>query len=175
MCDASSSFERGKTSFDNRDYPEAQRQFTIAESMDPTNPEYPAWLALTYQLSGNHAEARAAIARSIAAGGAALAYFVRGNLRDNEDAVLRVLDYTTAIKLDPAFAPAYYSRASAWRSQGDFVRAVADYTRAIELDPEESYAYDHPGNAMSEQGLLDQAQADLARAVELNATDRRTG
>jgi len=81
----------------------------------------------------------------------------------------RALDeYTEAIRLDPAFAPAYANRASVYFNKGEMEQAIADCNRALELDPQLVLAYANRAGAYLNQGELDHAIADCARAIELD-------
>src|ERR1700677_3394415 len=52
-----------------------------------------------------------------------------------------IVDYEKAIKLDPGFARAYYSRGLARYDQGNVKDAIADYNEAIKLNPQFEDAY----------------------------------
>jgi tetratricopeptide (TPR) repeat protein len=60
-------------------------------------------------------------------------WFERGFEAKDRDEKLRF--YTQAIRLDPAYAPAFYNRGNARRAKGDVDGALADYNEAIRLDP----------------------------------------
>ena len=64
------------------------------------------------------------------------AAFNRGNayasIGDRDHAIA---DYSEAIKLDPAMAPAFDSRGRIYSEQNQFERAIADYDEAIRLNP----------------------------------------
>ena len=47
-----------------------------------------------------------------------------------------IQDYSAALKKDPAFAPSYYGRASAYAKSGNLPRAIEDAKEALRLDPE---------------------------------------
>ena len=44
-------------------------------------------------------------------------------------------DYDAAIRIDPKFGDAYYSRGNAWSMRGDSDRAIADFDAALKLNP----------------------------------------
>ena len=55
-------------------------------------------------------------------------------------ALLAIADFTEAIRFDPSYSLAYYSRGDAYAETGDYARAIADFTEAIRLDPSDSLA-----------------------------------
>ena len=54
-------------------------------------------------------------------------------------------DLSTAIRLDPKSAVAYYQRADLYEAEGDFRKAIADLTEAIRLDPKQPRTPYQPG------------------------------
>lgn len=44
-------------------------------------------------------------------------------------------DYSTCIRVDPSYAPAYFNRAGLYKAQRDLTKAMADLNKAVELDP----------------------------------------
>ena len=74
----------------------------------------------------------AAIAKGPTAQAFALRCQIRVRLHDTAKAVD---DCTQALKLDPAFAPAYENRGDAYYNDGDLKSALADYDRAVSLAP----------------------------------------
>jgi tetratricopeptide (TPR) repeat protein len=46
-----------------------------------------------------------------------------------------IADYTEAIKFDPTYDEAYFSRGRARHKKGDDEGAIADYTKTIQLSP----------------------------------------
>ncbi len=88
-----------------------------------------------------------------------------------EDVKGAIEEYSKAIQLDPAFAPAYYIRGVAWGRQGDGKAAIADFSRCLELDPKNAFAWSKRGLERYFLGELDAARADLDRGLELYADD----
>lgn len=87
-----------------------------------------------------------------------------GNAEEHQAAVR---NYTRAIKRDPTYVQAYYSRGLLyWRELGDHQRAIEDLTRVLELDPGWSEAYFN--RAMAHRLALDVEQmiADLERYLD---------
>lgn len=50
-----------------------------------------------------------------------------------------VADFTRAIKIDPASAPAYFQRAKLHATAGRKAEAIADYRKVLELQPGQSH------------------------------------
>ncbi len=59
-------------------------------------------------------------------------------IKDQKDKALA--DLNAAIKLDPKFAPAVYSRGNLYAETGDFDKALADFTAAVKLAPKDLLA-----------------------------------
>jgi tetratricopeptide (TPR) repeat protein len=97
--------------------------------------------------------------------------------------------YNEALKLDPNYAVAYYSRGVAYYSRGsahlnnndydrankDYDRAIADYDEAIKLDPKYAAAYSSRGlarwNLRRDAEALAAAKADFNTAQSIDPTD----
>ena len=108
----------------------------------------------------------------ISAGGQDLssAYNNRANAyREKGDKDRALADYNEAIRLDPKYALAYFSRGSFYGNiLGDKDRALADYNEAIRLDPKYAPAYNNRGNNYSGRGDNGRALADLDEAIRLD-------
>ena len=59
-----------------------------------------------------------------------------------------IADYTTSIRLKPAYAKAYYNRGHAQYEKREYDKAIADYTEAIRLEP----GYTPPTNSEASPG-----------------------
>lgn len=59
----------------------------------------------------------------------------KGAIREADDRIGKIQDYTQAIKILPTFAEAYVWRANVKQFSKDFVAALDDYNVAIRLDP----------------------------------------
>jgi lipoprotein NlpI len=104
----------------------------------------------------------------------AIAYYNRGlTYRAKGDLDRAIVDWTTAIALDPKLAIAYNNRGLAYHDKGDLDRAIADYDKTIALDPKLAIAYNNRGLTYRAKGDLDRAIADYTRAVELDAAFAR--
>jgi tetratricopeptide (TPR) repeat protein len=79
-----------------------------------------------------------------------------------------ILDFTEALKLDPACARACSERGGAHLLQGDAAAAVRDCTRALELDPKLAAAHVHRAAARLAGADAKAALADCDRAVALD-------
>src|SRR5579883_2261686 len=85
--------------------------------------------------------------------------------KDYEQALV---EYTEAIRLDPACAVAYANRASIYFNQGELDKAINDCDRALELDAKLMLAYANRAGAYLNKGELDAAIDDCSRALELS-------
>lgn len=73
--------------------------------------------------------------------------------------------YTTAVRLDPKFLPAYEHRASDYLNLKQYQQALRDYETVLTLDPENSVAYSDRGLAWFETGRYVAAIADFGDAI----------
>jgi tetratricopeptide (TPR) repeat protein len=97
------------------------------------------------------------------------ALMMRGQLRKNrheyEDALE---DFTQAIDANPAYAPAYYKRASVHSRLGEPALAIMDYSHAIQLDPSDPNSYNKRGIARYQINDLLGAVADFSAVIDLS-------
>ncbi|MFC2021856.1 tetratricopeptide repeat protein, partial [Chloroflexota bacterium] len=77
-------------------------------------------------------------------------------------------EYSKSIELNPNYALAYSSRASAYNKKRQYGLAVADLTKAIDLDHKYASAYYTRGVVYHWNGLYDLAIADLTKTIELD-------
>ena len=84
---------------------------------------------------------------------------------------LAILDYDSAIKLDPNDVDSYINRGNFYCKHGKQDLAIKDYDKVLELDPNNVDAYIGRGNAYANTVHL--AQRDLNKAIELNPNDFR--
>jgi tetratricopeptide (TPR) repeat protein len=82
-----------------------------------------------------------------------------------------IADYSRAIRLDPAFAFAYYNRGVVYSRMGKFRKAADDFSKAIENLKDFAEAYYNRGlvNILLNENLL--GCEDLSRAGELGILD----
>ena len=114
------------------------------------------------------------------------AYFYRGQLWEVEKEYLEAYrDYSEAIKLQPLYTAAFYSRARLYNQKtlssipDLHKKAISDYSRVIALRPEFGYAYHERGlvyyqllaegnvSKAMRKALADNAMSDYNRAAEL--------
>ena len=87
------------------------------------------------------------------------------NLGEYENAIR---DFDEAIRLDPDYHLAYYTRGTLYSSKlQDHARAVQDLDKCIELNSQFPLAYQNRGVAYNAMGNREQACQDWRRACEL--------
>jgi tetratricopeptide (TPR) repeat protein len=85
---------------------------------------------------------------------------------------LAINEFSQAIKINPRYAAAYFSRALTYQQLREERLALADYDRAISIDPKRANTYNNRGILKAikfndPQGAL----ADYNRAIALNPKD----
>jgi tetratricopeptide (TPR) repeat protein len=79
-----------------------------------------------------------------------------------------IADDTEAIRLDPIYSRAVYSRGNAYLDKEEYDNAIADYTEAIRLNPDDAKAYNNRASAYSGKGDHHRAMADYSQSIRLN-------
>ena len=77
-------------------------------------------------------------------------------------------DFGEAMRIDPKYAIACFSRGNAWFAQDEYEKAIADYTEAIRRDSQYAYAFNNRGSAWLKKNDYDKAMADLDEAIRLD-------
>jgi S1-C subfamily serine protease/tetratricopeptide (TPR) repeat protein len=78
-----------------------------------------------------------------------------------------VLDFTAALRADPAYARAFAERGKAYQLQGEHDKALADCDAALKLDPRQVTAYCHRAAARCDRGEPALAVEDCDAALKL--------
>ena len=87
------------------------------------------------------------------------------NLGDKQGSIA---DLNKAIRLNPNYTLAYYSRGLAKYALGDQQGAIADYNEAIHINPNYAVAYNNRGTSKSALGDNQGAIADYNVAIRIN-------
>jgi tetratricopeptide (TPR) repeat protein len=82
-----------------------------------------------------------------------------------------LLEFATAVNLDPASAPAWRFLASALNESGQTDKALQSAGRAVELDPTNAAGHYVLSAILARQGQMPQAIGEAQRAVELGPED----
>jgi tetratricopeptide (TPR) repeat protein len=83
-----------------------------------------------------------------------------------------IQEFTTAIRLNPKYAAAYFMRAYTYAQLQDFNKALADIDKAIEIVPSYARSYSNRGFLKSERlNDLPGALQDFNTAIKLDSTD----
>jgi len=101
-------------------------------------------------------------------------YFLRANakakLKRNEEAIL---DYTTAIKLDPEMKY-YQNRGLTFIELEDYKNAISDFNEALTFDSENSTLYFNRGYTNALTGNYYNAIEDYTKSIQLDSTNAKT-
>jgi tetratricopeptide (TPR) repeat protein/S1-C subfamily serine protease len=84
----------------------------------------------------------------------------------NEQAALTTI--SQAIRLQPNYAGAYFTRAQFRHRAGDKQGAMKDYTEAIRLNPKDAMAFNNRGVLRADSGDKQAALIDYTEAIRLN-------
>ena len=79
-----------------------------------------------------------------------------------------ISDYTKAVKIDPKFALAYFTRGVVYDNKGQYDQAISDFTKALKINPKFAQAYYARGVVYMNKGQDDQAISDFTKALEIN-------
>ena len=80
----------------------------------------------------------------------------------------KAIEYlNNAIRLQPDYADAYYSRGFAYNDLGQYQSAIKDYNKAIRLKPNDAIAYSNRGKAYAKLGHKQLAIKDFNEAIRL--------
>jgi tetratricopeptide (TPR) repeat protein len=82
-----------------------------------------------------------------------------------------IVDFSTAIRINPTAAAHYVGRASAHMYKEEFRPAIEDFTEAIHLAPGDEFTYLHRGIAYHSVNEPDNAIADYTEANKINPLD----
>lgn len=80
---------------------------------------------------------------------------------------LAIVDFTTALRYNPRFAPAYGGRASALAASGHELQALPDFSEAIRLDPRFSVYRVNQGKALAALGRYQEASESFQAACDI--------
>lgn len=139
-------YMRGRSYSENRQYNEAINDFTKALEICPDTDKATKFLIIESRGNSYHALNKSDAALKDFSDAIALnpmhknikyVYSNRGWIwQSKQDYEKAIKDYYAALKIDPAFAPSYYGRASAYYKSGNLPRAIEDAKEALRLDPE---------------------------------------
>jgi tetratricopeptide (TPR) repeat protein len=144
-------YMRGRSYLENRQYDQAINDFTKALEICPETDKATRFSIMESRGNSYHAlnkndaaikDFSDAIALNLKHKNMKYVYNNRGWVWQNKEDYQKALkDYYAALAIDPAFAPAYFGRASSWYKLGNLPRALEDAKEALRLEPE-SKKYD---------------------------------
>jgi tetratricopeptide (TPR) repeat protein len=139
-------YMRGRSYMENRQYDQAINDFTKALEICPDTDKATKFSIIESRGNSYHALNKNDAALNDFSDAIALnrwhknikyVYNNRGWIwQSKKDYEKAIKDYSAALKKDPAFAPSYYGRASAYSKSGNLPRAIEDAKEALRLDPE---------------------------------------
>jgi tetratricopeptide (TPR) repeat protein len=87
-----------------------------------------------------------------------------GHGRDDE----AIIDYRTAIQIDPRYAAAHHDLGLIWRKQGKDDEATAEFRTAIQIEPKYAAPHYSLGNLWHEQGKDEEAIVEYRTASQID-------
>jgi len=82
-----------------------------------------------------------------------------------------ILEFTTAIKLNPNYADAYHNRGLTYAQKGDLEMAKSDYQKAIELNSALWQSYRNLAGVYFDAGEIESALENMQKALEINPNE----
>lgn len=93
--------------------------------------------------------------------GKGLGAYGKGNLDE------AIAAFNAALRLDPAYADAYFALANSYNKKGNLDEAIAAIKKAIELDPMEALYHTELSRLYVQRGMVPEAEAARAEAMRL--------
>jgi tetratricopeptide (TPR) repeat protein len=98
----------------------------------------------------------------------AMEYVMRGTATAQlGDARAAIVDYTSAIALNPRLVVAYNNRGNLWQHLGNLQGGITDFSKVIEIDADSAIAYNNRAIIYTQIGQFPAAVADYTKAIEL--------
>jgi tetratricopeptide (TPR) repeat protein len=80
-----------------------------------------------------------------------------------------ILDYNTAISLDPYYNPkVFWRRGLCYYGKGYYAQAISDYSTCLKLKPRYGRVHFYRGQAYGKLKMFEKAKKDLIFAAKLN-------
>jgi len=79
-----------------------------------------------------------------------------------------IMDFTSAIDMNPSHSDAYNNRGFAYDAIRDYEKAIVDYSKAIEIKADAPNYYSNRGMSWKAKGDINNALKDFNKAIEIN-------
>lgn len=127
-----------------------------------------SWATLTWAQLPNWRDSLSLFNAALRVGPHYVSYTHRGAAwLEAGNVVAALADFEAAIRLNPAYAPAYNNRGNVLSDYGRYDEAIQDFDRAIQYDPYSSEAYGNRGNALARKGEPLEALPDYEKCLKL--------
>ena len=104
--------------------------------------------------------------------GSASSYFKKGEGYNHDGKYqLAIVEFTTAIRLNPGYTSAYWARGWAYDYLNQYQQAIQDFDKAIQLDPYDVLPYISRGFSYYRSNSYQQAIQDFDKAIQLDPYD----
>ncbi len=151
------------------DFEGAMADFTAAIALDPSYADAYYLRSALHYTQGDFEQGQRDLDRAIEIDStSAHSFYHRGRIASSLNHSDALTNYNDAIRLDPGYAQAYYSRAVYKTNQGNITGAIDDYTAAVAADPQMAFAYANRANLYDDLGKLEAALEDYDTAIRLD-------
>ena len=171
---------KGDDSLEKGDFPEAEKMFRKAISLNWSNPQPHIQLGLALQRQGKFDEAVKQFQRVLGIDpksakaynniGAALVRKADLTKAPPDQAIAA---YRRAIEVDPSYSLSYNNLGLVLYNHGNVDAAIVHYGQAIEVDPTYLFAHWNLAYALEHQGKFDQARVQYLAAIECTKDRQR--
>jgi tetratricopeptide (TPR) repeat protein len=164
---------KGNDALERHDYPEAERMFRKAISLNWSNPQPHIQLGLALEHQGKFDEAIKQFQRVLGIDPkSAKAYNNIGEAWVGKAELTKappdkaVAAYRRAIEVDPSYSRSYNNLGLVLYNHGNVDEAIVHYGEAIRVDPNYPFAHWNLAYALEHQAKYDEALVEYRRAIE---------
>jgi tetratricopeptide (TPR) repeat protein len=174
--DAQAYYYRARCWYFLKNYNAAIRDASEAIQLQPNLAEAYLYRAKSRRLQGQVNQAFPDYTRSIQLKPTAEAYYARGYAYFEEyqsKGGEALSDLSTAIKLDPSYADAYFTRGGLYMRFDRYANAVNDFKKVIQLNPSSVNAYCNVGLSLYGLGRDNDGRQWLQKCYQMDASPQR--
>jgi protein O-GlcNAc transferase len=169
MSASKTTFQQAISSFNQRDFVEAERSFKEVLRNEPNHVAALNLLTVVLMSTERFAEAERVIARAISLGhGSEASYYNFGLILKSLNKSTQALQqFNKALRLNPAVPETWNNRGTIFNDLRQYKDAISDFNQAISLKPNYSEAFANKGNSLAGLKCYDEAIAAYHKALGL--------